>query len=42
MGTNCKTICWAIAAIVGLLAYLLMRPGLAIFWTLVLALFATP
>lgn len=37
MGTNCKTICWAIAAIVGLLAYLLMRPGLAIFWTLVLA-----
>ena len=37
MGTNCKTICWAIAAIVGLLAYLLMRPGLAIFWALILA-----
>ena len=37
MGTNCKTICWAIAVIVGLLAYLLMRPGLAIFWALVLA-----
>ena len=37
MGTNCKTICWAIAGIVGLLAYLLMRPGLAIFWALILA-----
>lgn len=38
MGSNCKLICWIIGAIVGLLAYLTMRPGVAMLLALILAL----
>ena len=38
MGSNCKLICWIIGAIVGLLAYLTMRPGVAVLLALILAL----